>query len=45
MIEHFKANIGKKVAEGNNIPLINWLDGTLHDAFCTVASLQLLWMM
>lgn len=32
MIEYFKANIGKKVSEGNPIPLIKWLDGTLHDA-------------
>lgn len=32
MIDFFKANIGKKVSEGNNIPLIKWLDGTLFAA-------------
>jgi uncharacterized protein (TIGR00369 family) len=29
VLDWFKANIGKKVSEGNNIPLIKWLDGTL----------------
>ena len=32
MLAFFKANIGKKVSEGNPIPLMKWLDGTLHDA-------------
>jgi acyl-coenzyme A thioesterase 13 len=32
MIEFFKANIGKKVADGNPAPLIAFLDGVLHDA-------------
>lgn len=32
VLEFFKANIGKKVSEGNKIPLVKWLDGTLVGA-------------
>jgi acyl-coenzyme A thioesterase 13 len=32
MIDFFKANLGKKVSDGNPIPLIQWLDATLHEA-------------